>query len=198
MNIHAVIDTNVIVSAILTRNQESPTRGILEKVRNGHITPMVNAAIMEEYLDVLSRSKFRLKMEVIQEVKSLFEVRGAHYDPEISESCLIDPDDQIFYETYQMVEDAYLITGNLRHYPVEPRILSPSDMMSILELAESSSGNILSEPSCEYLSDEKRARLQHAWDTIERSRMEALANGTADMSMEEIDEEIRLYREARY
>ena len=56
MNIHAVIDTNVIVSAILTRNQESPTRGILEKVRNGHITPMVNAAVMEEYLDVLSYS----------------------------------------------------------------------------------------------------------------------------------------------
>ena len=70
-------------------------------------------------------------------------------------------------------------------------------MMSILELAESSSGNILSEPSCEYLSDEKQARLQRAWETIERSRMEALANGTADMSMEEIDEEIRLYREEK-
>ena len=47
------------------------------------------------------------------------------------------------------------------------------------------------------VESEKQARLQRAWDTIERSRMEALANGTADMSMEEIDEEIRLYREEK-
>lgn len=197
MKIHAVIDTNVIVSAILTHNQESPTKLILAKVRNGQITPMINPAIMEEYIDVLSRSKFRLKQDVIQEIRCLFEVRGSQFDPEISEYCFIDPDDQVFYETYRMVEDAYLITGNKRHYPVEPRIVSPTEMISVIELAEISSGNILSEPACEYLSDERQARLQRAWEAIERCRRDAEANGTADMSMEEINEEIRRYRESR-
>jgi len=47
------------------------------------------------------------------------------------------------------------------------------------------------------VESEKQARLQRAWEAIERCRQDAVANGTADMSMEEIDEEIRLYREER-
>lgn len=47
------------------------------------------------------------------------------------------------------------------------------------------------------VESEKQARLQRAWEAIERSGREALVNGTANMSMEEIDEEIRLYREER-
>ena len=143
MKTFAVIDTNVIVSAMLTHNQESPTRFIIEKVRLGQIIPMTNQQIMEEYVEVLSRSKFKLNPEAIQDVKCLFEVRGVHWVP------------------------------------------------------ETSAGALLSEPEHEYISVEKQARLQKAWEAIERSGREAVANGTADMSMEEIDEEIRLYRKSR-
>ena len=143
MKTFAVIDTNVIVSAMLTHNQESPTRFIIEKVRLGQIIPMMNQQIMEEYVEVLSRSKFKLNPEAIQDVKCLFEVRGVHLVP------------------------------------------------------ETSAGTLLSEPEHEYISVEKQARLQRAWEAIERSGREAVANGTADMSMEEIDEEIRLYRKSR-
>ena len=143
MKTFAVIDTNVIVSAMLTHNQESPTRFIIEKVRLGQIIPMMNQQIMEEYVEVLSRSKFKLNPEAIQDVKCLFEVRGVHLVP------------------------------------------------------ETSAGTLLSEPEHEYISVEKQARLQRAWEAIERSGREAVANGTADMSMEEIDEEIRQYREEK-
>ena len=47
------------------------------------------------------------------------------------------------------------------------------------------------------VESEKQAQLQRAWDAVERMRASALANGLADMSMEEIDEEIRQYREER-
>ena len=47
------------------------------------------------------------------------------------------------------------------------------------------------------VESEKQARLQRAREAIERSGRDAVANGTANMSMEEIDEEIRLYREER-
>ncbi len=47
------------------------------------------------------------------------------------------------------------------------------------------------------VESEKQAQLQRAWDAVERMRASALANGLVDMSMEEIDEEIRQYREER-
>ena len=47
------------------------------------------------------------------------------------------------------------------------------------------------------VESEKQAKLQRAMQAIERMRASAAANGLADMSMEEIDEEIRLCREER-
>jgi len=47
------------------------------------------------------------------------------------------------------------------------------------------------------VESEKQAKLQRAWEAVERMHATAVANGTADMSMEEIDEEIRQYREER-
>lgn len=47
------------------------------------------------------------------------------------------------------------------------------------------------------IESEKQAKLQRAWEAVERMRASAVANGIADMSMEEIDEEIRQYREER-
>ena len=47
------------------------------------------------------------------------------------------------------------------------------------------------------VESEKQTKLQRAWEAVERKRASALANGIADMSMEEIDEEIRQYREER-
>ena len=47
------------------------------------------------------------------------------------------------------------------------------------------------------VESENQAKLQRAWEAIERMRVSAIANGIADMPMEEIDEEIRQYREER-
>lgn len=47
------------------------------------------------------------------------------------------------------------------------------------------------------VESENQAKLQRAWEAIERMRASAIANGIADMSMEEIDKEIRLTREER-
>ena len=47
------------------------------------------------------------------------------------------------------------------------------------------------------VESERQAKLQRALEAAERMRASALANGIADMSMEEIDEEIRQYREEK-
>ena len=197
MNIHAVIDTNIIISALLTSNLSSPTKSVINKVRDGGIIPMINSDIMEEYRDVLSRRKFHFSDTDISDTLNLFKMRGEDYTPECLRKVFIDANDITFYETFLMREDAYLITGNLKHFPAESRILSPADMMHIVHLTDSLQKDLLNEPRVEYISEISKAKLQRAWEAIERMRASAIANGIADMPMEEIDEEIRQYREER-
>ena len=196
MSIHAVIDTNVIVSSMLTSNPSSPTKHILGNVREGKIIPMVNDDILEEYKEVLSRPKFNFHQNDINDILDLYNVKGVKFIPECLRNDFVDLNDVIFYETYLLLDEAYLITGNLRHFPQEPRIVSPADMVQIISLTDNMSDGILSEPEYKYGS-EKQAKIQRAWEAAERMRASALANGIADMSMEEIDEEIRQYREEK-
>ena len=197
MIVHAVIDTNILVSALLTSNPTSPTKGVLDQVREENITPMINGEIIEEYAEVLSRSKFNFAKTDIEDTLNLFLVKGDNYTPECLREGFADPDDIIFYETYLMEDDAYLISGNLKHFPSEPRIVSPADILHIIRISETLTNTILSEHQTEYMSDINKKKLQRAWEAIERMRASATANGIADMSMEEIDEEIRLAREER-
>lgn len=43
-------------------------------------------------------------------------------------------DDLVFYEVVmeKREDDAYLITGNLRHFPVRDYIVTPAEMMDII------------------------------------------------------------------
>ena len=197
MSVYAVIDTNVIISSLLTHNQKSPTRIVLDMVREGRIVPMVNSDITEEYLEVLSRSKFHFSSCDVSEIMGVFSDRGENFVPDSLRGEFVDLNDVIFYETYLLKDGAYLVTGNLKHFPVEPRIIPPVDMVRILHLSEGSTGYILSEATCPYISHHRQAKIQRAWEAVERMRASALANGISDMTMEEIDEEIRQYREER-
>ena len=164
---------------------------------DGYEYAYIYTEIVEEYGEVLSRSKFHFAKTDVEDTLNLFSVKGENYTPEYLREGFADPDDTIFYETYLMKDDAYLITGNLKHFPSEPRIVSPADIIHIISLLEKANNHILSEPQAEYISDTKKIKLQRAWEAIERMRASAAANGIADMSMEEIDEEIRLARENR-
>ena len=53
-----VIDTNVLVSALITRNENSPTVQILHFLANGNIVPVYSDEIVKEYNEVLRRDKF--------------------------------------------------------------------------------------------------------------------------------------------
>ena len=52
--IYAVIDTNVIVSALLTHNPMVATAKVLDFLSEGRIAPVYNEEIMNEYQDVLT------------------------------------------------------------------------------------------------------------------------------------------------
>lgn len=135
MKIYAVVDTNVIVSALITKNPESPTRKIFRAMLGGGIIPLYNEEILGEYGEVLGREKFHLEQGAVQTVLNAIRSFGIEVNPESSEATLIDQDDLVFYEVVmeKRDEDAYLITGNLRHFPIRPFIVTPAEMLKIME-----------------------------------------------------------------
>ena len=63
MKFYAVIDTNVIVSALLKWN--SVPGVVLQAVFNGFVVPVYNDEILNEYRNVLNRPKFGFSSELI-------------------------------------------------------------------------------------------------------------------------------------
>lgn len=55
--------------------------------------------------------------------------------PEISEydEEMQDEDDRKFYEAALSVKDAFLVTGNLKHYPKSSKVVSPKKFIQMLE-----------------------------------------------------------------
>lgn len=135
MEYYAVIDTNVLLSALLSKNEESATVRVLDAVFEGKIIPLYHQDILIEYDDVLHREKFHLQEEVIQTVLDAIKQYGIPVFPQPTGAVLIDMDDLIFYEVAmeKKNDDAYLVTGNQKHYPFKDFIVTPTEMMKIID-----------------------------------------------------------------
>ncbi len=133
MKYYAVLDTNVLVSAML--RWKSVPGSILELTFDGPIIPVLNEEIVAEYREVLSRPKFHLTKEIIDDVIGGIEAKGIYVDAGTLDEELPDPKDRVFYEVVmeeRKQEDAYLVTGNLKHFPVKPFIVTPREMLDII------------------------------------------------------------------
>lgn len=130
---YAVIDTNVLVSALLTRDTSSPTVLTFRKVFTGELIPVLTDQIIAEYRTVLMRPKFRFDPEDVDGLLVAITALGLRVSPSSSGITLKDPADSPFYDALFSVEmhPCYLITGNLRHFPNEPRILSPRKFIEV-------------------------------------------------------------------
>lgn len=136
MEYYAVIDTNVLLSALLSKKEDSATVKVLDAVFEGTIIPLYHQDILIEYDDVLHREKFHLQEEAIQTVLDAIEQYGILVFPQSTGAVLIDIDDLIFYEVAmeKRDDDAYLVTGNQKHYPFRDFIVTPTEMMKIIDI----------------------------------------------------------------
>lgn len=150
MKIFAVIDTNVIVSALISKHADSATVVVLSSVFSEDVTPIYNEDILNEYATVLRRKKFNFSEEFINETISSIKDKGIHSDRINSGDILPDPKDLVFYEVALSVEESFLVTGNLKHFPKKPFIVSPAEMVEIIEATLSGNRNILSEEGARY------------------------------------------------
>ena len=131
--IYAVIDTNVFVSAFITHNLSSATSKVVEAVFRGLICPLYNEEIMVEYEEVLSRPHFRIGSEQLDALLMYIRKHGVATERTRFEELFVDEDDRVFYEVALTEGDSFLVTGNLKHYPVDPRVVTPAQMVAILE-----------------------------------------------------------------
>ena len=121
MTYYAVIDTNVLVSAML--KWSSVPGNVLELTFSGTIVPVLNEQIIKEYRDVLSRPKFHFTEEIVSTVVDEIERLGLFVDAEELDIEMPDPKERVFYEVVmeeRKTDDAYLVTGNLKHFPEKP------------------------------------------------------------------------------
>ena len=135
MKVCAVIDTNVLVSALLSKKEDAAMVRVVNEIFGGRIIPLYHKDILAEYNEVLCRSKFHLQESTIRFVLNSVIQFGIEVFPQPMGEILIDMDDLIFYEVTmeKRDDDAYLVTGNQKHFPVRDFIVTPAEMMKILD-----------------------------------------------------------------
>ena len=134
---YVVIDTNVIVSALLAQDhQRSVPFAILEAVFLGKITPVLSKDIMAEYVSVLNRKKFGFDKGLVKTILVELEKQGVMVNPAKMEKSLPDPKDACFYEAAAIYENlgVFLVTGNMKHFPDCPFAVTPAQLKEKLGL----------------------------------------------------------------
>lgn len=137
MRYYAVIDTNVLVSALL---RFTSVPGIIaQEALAGRIVPLLNDEILREYRDVLSRKKFQFDRSAVEALINGMIKRGIFVDAAPTDEPILDPKDAVFYEVvmeHRKGDEAYLVTGNLKHFPAKHFIVTPREMLEIIENQE--------------------------------------------------------------
>jgi putative PIN family toxin of toxin-antitoxin system len=128
-----VIDTNVLVSALLTPGGTCDR--ILRAAINGKIRLAWNAPMLAEYRAVLLRPKFGLSAATVSALLAAF---GPVDQVSLRESpSLPDPADEVFLGAALATADKVLVTGNRAHFPAATcspvRVLSPAEAVQELE-----------------------------------------------------------------
>lgn len=134
MTYYAVIDTNVVVSSIL--KTESIPGLIIKLIERGTIVPILNKEIVKEYLEVLSRNKFGIDPKRVNSLISTIKAKAIFLEREQVLEDFFDKDDIVFFEIVMSARntmDAYLVTGNMKHYPIRNYIVTPREMIQIIE-----------------------------------------------------------------
>ena len=126
-----VLDTNVIVSGVLT--PFGAPGEIVRMVASGALELCYDARVLSEYQDVLLRPKFPFDQDHIDALLDQIKACGHVVAAKPLAKRLPDPNDEPFLEVALAEEVRCLVTGNLKHYPVKKRqgmsVVSPTEFL---------------------------------------------------------------------
>lgn len=111
-----VLDTNVLVSALWS--PEGPPTKVVRLLADGRLHLVHSPAILIEYREVLARPRFGFNRDLVTRVLDFFQLAGLSVPGTASGRLLPDPKDLPFLDAALEAEASYLVTGNLKDFPV--------------------------------------------------------------------------------
>jgi len=132
--IRVVIDTNVLVSTLLT--ERGAEASVFSFIESGDLLWCVSEPILAEYRAVLSRPKFsRIPAERREEVFRSFALARI-FAPGATVIESPDEPDNRFLECAEDAAAEFLVTGNARHFPKrwkQTRVVNARQFLKAME-----------------------------------------------------------------
>lgn len=127
-----IIDTNVIVSALISRNG-IPARIIDDLVLEDKVIWCVSDDVLQEYLEVLNRDKFQKIKDFSRNAEiilSYLDEFGLAFEPQEKFEVIKDLSDNKFLELAVVAAADFIITGNTNDFTFdefrEVKIMTPT------------------------------------------------------------------------
>ena len=133
---YAVIDTNVLVSALLSSREDAATVQVLKMIFKNEVIPVYSDEIIAEYNEVLRRRKFHFSEELVSSLVEIIKKFGVSITPANTGEIIPDMKDLPFYEVVMEIrdeEEAYLVTGNMKHFPERPYIVTARQFLDLMK-----------------------------------------------------------------
>ncbi|HYL74570.1 MAG TPA: putative toxin-antitoxin system toxin component, PIN family [Bryobacteraceae bacterium] len=131
--IRVVLDTNIIVSALL--QPLGPPAQVFFLAINGSIQLCISGNVYAEYEEVIRRPRLRRDESVITSTLLTIREKAVWVRPTESIRICTDPDDDIFLECAQAARATYLVTGNIKDFPdswLDTRIVTARFLLEIM------------------------------------------------------------------
>ncbi len=127
-----VIDTNILISALLSSRDDSATVQVLNLLLAGQLIPVITEDIFQEYSDVLRRRKFGFPDDAVSMLLGEIQRRAVEVEPVHTDIELHDYKDRPFLEAMLYDDETILITGNMKHFPEHKRIMTARMFLYLL------------------------------------------------------------------
>lgn len=125
-----VVDTNIIVRALLTKNTESKSYLLIKDILSGVHKMCVSSDMMSEYQDVLNRDELCIDKSKVSFFLSWVRINSFWIEPNQKTSAdiaFIDEDDRVFFDVAKCL-NVKLVTANYKHYPVHELITTVDEL----------------------------------------------------------------------
>jgi putative PIN family toxin of toxin-antitoxin system len=152
MQRQVVIDTNVLVSGLLTHDPLSPLASIVDGMLSGRIRFLLSSRLLAEYREVLLRPRVQrrhgLTVTEVDELLTEVAVVAAWREPPATagdanylraDAAAPDPGDDHLWELLRLADDAILVTGDallVERPPEFASVMTPRAFVALLSETE--------------------------------------------------------------
>src|ERR1700722_20684856 len=134
--IRAVIDTNVLVSAMISLSGNEALLHLA--VKQGFVRPCFSPAVLEEYSEVLARPKFAFSPDEIAALTDLLHRQGDLVYPNLLSGMSPDPKDNQFMASPLATQRDFMVPGKKQDFPQDrlgdTQVVSAGELLNLITL----------------------------------------------------------------